>query len=210
MEMKYSLFIFDFDGTLSDTFPWFAGVINKVAEKYHFKKVAEEDRPQLRSWNIKEIMDFLGISIWKTPLISAEFRKLMNHEIHSIELFDGVKGLLKRLKEENMEIAVVSSNSKENIRHILKRYEIREIDHFKCGVSVKGKTSKIRGVIRRSRKQLSDVIYIGDEIRDIHAAREIGIDSGAVAWGYNDVEALIAEKPDQVYYKMNEIYDRNI
>jgi len=208
--MKYGLFIFDFDGTLADTFPWFSGVINQVAEKYHFKKVSEEDSLRLRSWNVKDIMTFLEIPMWKTPLISAEFRKLMNHDIHAIELFGGVKELITKLKEKNTETALVSSNSKENVRHILKRYRIREIDYFKCGVSVKGKSSKLRSVIRRSGRQLSDVIYIGDEIRDIHAARKVGIDSGVVSWGYNDVEALIAEKPDRIYYDMNEIYERNI
>ncbi len=208
--MKYRLFIFDFDGTLADTFPWFSSVINQVAGKYHFKKVSKEDIPRLRSWNVKDIMTFLDIPMWKIPLISAEFHKLMNHDIHSIELFGGVKELTIKLKEKNTEIAVVSSNSKENVRHILKRYQIREIDHFKCGVSVKGKSSKLRSVIRRSGRQLSDVIYIGDEIRDIHAAREVRIDSGVVSWGYNDIEALKAEKPDQIYYDMNEIYERNI
>ena len=164
--MKYSLFIFDFDGTLADTFPWFSGVINQVAEKYHFKKVSEEDSPRLRSWNVKDIMTFLDIPMWKTPLISAEFRKLMNHDIHSIELFNGAPELLAKLKKDSVQIALVSSNSKKNIRHILKRYQISEIDHFKCGVSVKGKTSKLTGIIRRSGRPLSDVIYIGDEIRD--------------------------------------------
>ena len=129
--MKYGLFIFDFDGTLADTFPWFSGVINQVAEKYHFRKVSDEDSHRLRGWNVKDIMTFLGIPMWKTPLISAEFRKLMNHDIDTIKLFDGVKGLLSRLKEEDIKIAVVSSNSKENVRHILKRHEIIEIDLFK-------------------------------------------------------------------------------
>ena len=37
--MKYKLIIFDFDGTLAHTLPWFVGVINQVAEKFKFNKV---------------------------------------------------------------------------------------------------------------------------------------------------------------------------
>ena len=38
--VRYKLVIFDFDGTLADSFPWFAGVLNGVADRYGFRRVA--------------------------------------------------------------------------------------------------------------------------------------------------------------------------
>jgi len=40
------------------------------------------------------------------------------------------------------------------------------------------------------------MLYVGDEIRDIRAARKVGIAVAAVTWGFNSQEALAAENPD--------------
>ena len=38
--MRYNLVIFDFDGTLANSLPWFSRVLNEVADRYRFKRVA--------------------------------------------------------------------------------------------------------------------------------------------------------------------------
>jgi hypothetical protein len=38
--MRYKLAIFDFDGTLADSFGWFAGAIDQAADRYRFKRLA--------------------------------------------------------------------------------------------------------------------------------------------------------------------------
>ncbi len=46
----YRLVVFDFDGTLADSFPWFARVINDVADRYRFARIAPDEvgQPPLR------------------------------------------------------------------------------------------------------------------------------------------------------------------
>ena len=46
--MKYRLVIFDFDGTLADSFPWFVGTLNAVADKFKFKRIEEGAIERLR------------------------------------------------------------------------------------------------------------------------------------------------------------------
>jgi len=46
--MPYSLAIFDLDGTLADSFPWFLSVLDRVADEFHLKRVRAEDIPALR------------------------------------------------------------------------------------------------------------------------------------------------------------------
>jgi phosphoglycolate phosphatase len=48
-------------------------------------------------------------------------------------------------------------------------------------------------------------MLIGDEIRDARAAADAGIDFGAVSWGFNHVNALIALEPRQVFRQVAEI-----
>src|SRR3954451_18745649 len=68
--MPYSLVIFDLDGTLVDSFPWFRSTVNAVAARYRFRQVKEEDVEMLRHASTREILDHLKISWWKIPLVA--------------------------------------------------------------------------------------------------------------------------------------------
>jgi phosphoglycolate phosphatase len=60
-------------------------------------------------------------------------------------------------------------------------------------------------VIRRAGVDPADVIAIGDETRDIEAARAVGVACGAVCWGYAAPMALRAQNPDFVFERMEDI-----
>jgi phosphoglycolate phosphatase len=62
--------------------------------------------------------------------------------------------------------------------------------------------------MRRARVTANQTIAIGDEVRDIEAARAAGIACGAAMWGYSAAEALLAMKPDLVFESMNDIATR--
>ena len=64
----YQLAIFDFDGTLADSFPWFIGVLNGVADRYGFNRVRPDDVEQLRGYDARQIMRHLRVPSWKLPL----------------------------------------------------------------------------------------------------------------------------------------------
>ena len=74
-----------------------------------------------------------------------------------------------------------------------------------CAASLFGKPAKFRRVIRRAGVEPSQVIAIGDEARDIEAARAVGVACGAVCWGYAAPAALRALGPDHVFERMDEI-----
>jgi phosphoglycolate phosphatase len=77
--------------------------------------------------------------------------------------------------------------------------------HFDCSASLFGKPAKFRRVIRRAGVEPAQVIAIGDEVRDIEAARAVGIACGAVCWGYAAPAALRALGPDFMFAQINEI-----
>ena len=54
--------------------------------------------------------------------------------------------------------------------------------------------------------KLSEMIYIGDETRDIQAAKKAGIRSAAVTWGYNSRKALEAQSPDYLIHSPQELF----
>lgn len=197
--MAYRLVIFDFDGTLADSAGWVCGVMNEVAHRYGFRTVTDQEFAMLRGQDNRAIVRYLGVPMWKMPLIAAHMRRLMRRDAHGIALFDGVDGLLRALAADGKTLAIVSSNAEDNIRRILGPENARLIEHYECGASIFGKRSRFRRVLKRTGIPRSQAICIGDETRDLEAAAQEGLASGAVSWGYATPDILRAHRPTLMF-----------
>lgn len=206
--MKYDLVIFDFDGTLADTFGWFLRAVNAVADEFRFKRIEPDEVEQLRGRGARHMVRHLGIAPWKLPLIARRMRALAARDIDRLRLFDGAGAMLRRLAEHGCVLAVVSTNAADNVRRALGAENAALIDHFECGGSLFGKAALFRCVLKRTRIAPERAICIGDEIRDFEAARRVGIAFGAVSWGYTTAEALAALPPAELFTGMDQIGER--
>ena len=200
----FSLAIFDYDGTLADSFPWFCSVLNQAARQFGFREVAEGEAEELRGLESREIMARLGVPLWKLPAIARHARRLKAEAAAEIALFPGVEAMLRTLAESSVQLALVTSDSEANAREKLGEAAAL-FSHFDCAASLFGKPSKFRRVMRRAGVAPGKVIAIGDEVRDIEAARAVGIACGAVGWGYAAPAALRALAPDHMFEQMDEI-----
>lgn len=203
--MAYRLVIFDFDGTLADSAGWLRGVFNDVATHYGFHTVNEVELEQLRGLSTRDILSRLKVPLWKMPFIARHMRKRMGRDVSQISLFPGVEELLARLGEGGVTLAVVSSNSEENVKRILGPANASKIRHFSCGAGLFGKRSKFRKVMKQSGASEAETLAIGDEVRDLDAARGAGIAAGAVTWGYATAELLKDQGPSWVFNSLQEI-----
>jgi phosphoglycolate phosphatase len=203
--MRYRLVIFDFDGTLADSFPWFLRSIDSVADRFRFRRLGEGDVELLRGRGAREIIRYLGIPAWKLPFIARHMRRLKARDRDEVSLFPGVDSLLERLSGAGVRLALVSSNASGNVRHILGPANAARIQHWECGTSIFGKKRRFRRVLRRAGVRPEEALCVGDEIRDAEAARAVGIPFGAVAWGYSTPEALRRAGPAALFASMEEI-----
>lgn len=203
--MKYKLVIFDFDGTLADSFPWFLEVMNKIADKFRFKRIEMEKLDQVRAMENRALIRHLGVPFWKLPMIAREMRALASVNSHRIPLFSGTEPLLKQLHENQFKIAIVSSNSAENILKILGDDCSKYVHFLECGASLFGKQVQLRRVLKKSKISPTEAIYIGDETRDVEAAHKENISSGVVAWGYAKLTTLEGMSPTMVFHRMEDI-----
>ncbi|HYG41479.1 MAG TPA: HAD-IA family hydrolase [Bordetella sp.] len=196
--MKYDLAAFDFDGTLADTLPWFESILDGVADKYGFRKAGPAERAQLRHRSAHEILRVLGIPMWKTPAIMAHVRTLMREGDPGVHLFEGMAEALAQVRATGLRLAVVSSNSAANVQRVLGPQATRWFDDFECGTDMFGKAAKLKRLLARHRVAPQRCILVGDEMRDIDAARKAGVQVAAVAWGYNHPDALATRAPDGI------------
>ncbi|MCS4259870.1 phosphoglycolate phosphatase [Pseudomonas protegens] len=208
--MSYRLVIFDFDGTLADSFPFFVSVFNQVADRHAFSRIHPQELDCLRKLGAREIMAHPGMPRWKLPMVARTFMGLMKKHQSAIPLFDNIAQTLSHLDEKGLILAVVSSNSRENITHILGA-SCRHIRALECGVSIFGKASRLRRVMRRFDVEREQVIYIGDQPMDGEAAATAGIAFGAVAWGYGAYDAFHRLQPQEWFADVSEFggYARN-
>ena len=178
---RYKLAIFDLDGTLSDSLPWFRRVVNSFADKHRFRRIEDGDVEMLRGKSSREIIAWLEVPFWRMPVIAADMRRLKSRNIDGIPLFAGVGSMLQALSEAGVTIAMVSSDFESNVRRALGDHAAL-ISQFACGASMFGKAAKFRAVLKRTGIAAGDAIAIGDEVRDGEAAAQAGIDFGAVSW----------------------------
>jgi phosphoglycolate phosphatase len=205
--MKYRLAIFDFDGTLADSFPWFMEIVNDVADRFGFRRIEEHEVDTLRGYDVRGMIRHLRTPAWKLPLIARHMRARMAADIDRITLFPGVDELLRALHGHGVTLAIVTSNSQANVRRVLGPRNAALVRHYGCGASLLGKRSKLRRVLRASGIPAADAVKIGDEIRDLHAARAAGMAFHAVGWGYTHAAALAAHGPDALCATMDELVE---
>lgn len=193
--MDYRLIIFDFDGTLADSFGWAAGLINQFADQYGFRRIDSHETESLRVLDAKTLIQQLGVPAWKIPIMAAHVRKLMGQQIDQIPLFAGIDEQLHCLARSGATLAVVSSNAEQNIRRVLGPKNAALFAYYECGAAIFGKASRLKTVLRKGNVAPAQAILVGDEIRDQHAAAQVQMAFGAVAWGYTSYTALLDLAP---------------
>jgi len=205
MRMKYRLAIFDFDGTLADSFPFFIRVFNQLAEQHGFKGIEPDLAPTYRSYDARQIMEQVGMPAWKLPLVAKSFISLMRRNAASISLFEHTDDMLLHLANNGVTLAIVSSNSYDNVSQILGPANTRLISQFECGVSIFGKSVRIRKVLKKTGVPCREAIYIGDQVTDLEAARKEKVAFGAVSWGYGTIESLREHFPEEEFDSVSDI-----
>lgn len=188
--------IFDFDGTLVDSMDTSISVINQLAAKYKVKPLTHEDITELRKLPIIDRCKKLNFPLYRIPFAIIEFYKYYRGAVSKLQLFDGIKELLGKLIDNGFELAIISSNSQENIMNFLRENNINSIHKVITSNNIFGKDKELQKYLDTYKLHQSDVIYVGDELRDIIACKQVGIKIIWVPWGFDAIEVTKKERPD--------------
>lgn len=203
--MQKPVVIFDFDGTIANTLDSIINIMNELSDEFGFRKIKDEDVQYLRGKRPRDILKYLGISLFKLPFVIRKVRREINSQIAHLSPSVDLLPVLKLLKENDCQIGVVTTNIEENVRTFLHANNLDQLDFFYTAKKIFGKDKTISKIIKEMRLDPSNVYFVGDEVRDIEAGKKARIKTIAVSWGYNTKEALVKETPDYLIDSPDEL-----
>ncbi len=185
--------IFDFDGTIADSFDF---VVDFLAEEAGIDKPTGVHRQELRGQPMVTIGRRFGLSWWRLLRSFFRGRRKMQATIKQVQPFVGVPEVIKKLHAEGHELFIVSSNTVQNLHAFLHDRQLHTYFlEIYGGVGLFGKAPALRRLLEEQNLEKKDAIYIGDEARDVQAAQSVGMRVVAVLWGFARPTKLKSLKP---------------
>lgn len=208
----YKYILFDLDGTLTDPG---IGITNSVM--YALKKFNIEvaDRASLYKFIGPPLLDsfenYYGMSKEESQQALQYYREYFKpHGLYENEVYDGIEQVLITLKEQGKTLIVATSKPEEFAIEILKHFHLDQYFDFIAGATMDEKRVRKADVIAYALEscgitELASAIMVGDREHDVLGAKEVGLDSIGVLYGYGDYKELknagatyIAKNPEDI------------
>jgi phosphoglycolate phosphatase len=196
--MTIQAVLFDFDGTIADTLEVIVKITNRFANEFGYPPTTSEQLVYLKNISSRQILQNSQISIFLLPLLLRRVRQEMKQEIPNIQPIPGMPSMLKQLQQHpNLQLGIVTSNQEDNVQLFLETHQLDRVFSFlKSGRTIFGKHKLLKKAIEQENLSPQQVLYVGDETRDIEASRKTSIASVAVTWGFNSQQILQEYHPD--------------
>ncbi|WP_456397583.1 HAD hydrolase-like protein [Desulfurobacterium sp.] len=189
--------VFDFDGTLADTFDIAIDAYNKIAPFFRIKTVSGSDRELIKGLSLEEFAEVYGVSEQKFLLLVLILRYLMNREKERkrIKIHNGLLTVIRKLSSSGFKCGILTTNSKKFVSSVLKENRISgDFLFIETNVFLRQKYK----TLFKLKENYGDIVYICDEGRDIIAAKKAGVTCVAVTWGFSSFSNLSRFSPDFV------------
>ena len=189
--------IYDFDGTLANTIDEMLRIYNEVASEKGYKQITQENMASLKKLGIKAASEVLEVPTALIPILLMQGKRRLSRSMGQIPFFEGMPQVLKAVQKMGCTQVIATSNSKKNVGVFLRNHQAESFfNYLECNIGLIGKARRLKRVMRREKLAPERVIYVGDELRDVEAARAAGITVVSVTWGINDEASLEAAQPD--------------
>lgn len=187
--------IFDFDGTIADSFAIAIGIFHDLTHRE--EPITPDEIERLRGMSALKVAEELHIQPWKMPFLLIRGRRRMTKQMNNVHTFPGLQKTIRELHSQGHNMYIMSSNSAQNIQLFLQCHAMsKEFIKVYGNVGLFNKASVLRRVVRRNNLKRNETFYVGDEARDVEAAKRAGVKVVAVSWGYNNVRILTQHEPD--------------
>ncbi|HNP19383.1 MAG TPA: HAD-IA family hydrolase [Fulvivirga sp.] len=191
--------IFDFDGTIADTLDLGHKIANSLSGKFKFKKInGKEELDYYRNMSTQEAIKAVGVSYLKLPFVAAAFKKRLAQNIDQLNPIDGIPEVIKELAK-HYDLGILTSNSKSNVKDFLSKHGLTDcFQYIATDIGVFRKKRSILSMIKTYTIDARKTVLIGDETRDIEAAKKCELPIISVSWGFHTRDNLKSHEPNYI------------
>lgn len=188
--------IFDFDGTIVNSRPLISKIYNRAAKKHGYRPIRDDDKGPFAGRSISQRRKALGIPLYRMPALGLNILWGYHRGLEELEVKPGIGDLIEQLHAQGYPLSIISSNLERNIRAFLQHQGIDQFEQIRSSRSLFGKHRAINAFLKRNDLKPEEVLYIGDELRDIKAGHRTGVNMVSAAWGYDSLESMRRMSPD--------------
>lgn len=201
--------LFDFDGTLGDTNELIISSFRHVLDEHFPGRFQREDILAFIGPSLRDT--FSSIEPEMTDQLIQEYRtwNIANHDDYVTE-FDGVSETLRKLHEQGLKMAVVSTKKRDMVERGLRLIGIES--YFETVIGLDDVTNEkpdpepLLLALERLDRSPEEALMIGDNFHDILGGQNAGVRTAAVAWALKGEEYLQTFKPDYMLHHMADLF----
>ena len=210
-DMKQSFILFDLDGTLTDSGE---GIMNSAAYALRQLDMTEENPARLRRFvgpPLKHsFMEFYGMEDAKAEQAIALYREYYTERgIRENRVYDGVEAMLARCVRSGKTLALATSKPTVFAQQILDDFGLSPYFSIVCGSNLDGtrviKAEIIAQVLCDAKVEAGGAVMVGDRKHDVIGAKECGVFSVGVTYGYGSREELLEYGADAIVDRPEEL-----
>ncbi|MCL2110203.1 HAD-IA family hydrolase [Microgenomates group bacterium] len=205
---KKPIIIFDFDGTLVDSFtPALEYLFTTLIPQFKITEISRAQIDQLRSQTLFQLIKKIRFGWLKVPLIIWKINRWSDQYAWSFALYDHVPELIRSLKKHGYSLHILTSNKTFVVETVLRHHQLlEEFTSIHASGGLFNKDKKLLQLLRQLNLQKSDIVYVGDEIRDIQACRRADVRIISVSYGLNSSAGLRQFKPDFLVEEPRDVF----
>ena len=198
--LMYDAVVFDLDGTLTDSQ---AGILS--CAEYALKKMGWPVPPEKTMRRFlgpplaESYMNYCGMTEQEAARATDLYREKYNPGgWKENRVYPRIRALLAELKKRGAYLAVATGKPVSAATEILRYFGLLSYFDAVSGPDLQDLHARKADLIRRVLPEGKKAVMVGDSAGDIEGARECGIASVAVMYGYGENEELLAQSPDHV------------
>ena len=163
-------------------------------------------------------MEFYGFDEEKAEAAVEKYReRFKDTGIFENRIYDGIPELIRKLKGNKKKLAVASSKPTVFVERILEHFDIRRYFDVVVGSELDGRRTDKAEVVAEALRRLygenaedlekkkQNTLMVGDRKFDVKGAKDEGVVSVAVTYGYGPMDELKIAKPDYIVRSVAEL-----
>lgn len=210
LRMPQKRFIFDLDGTLTDSGE---GILNSVEMTLRHFSLPVPDRKALRVFVGPPLRDmFIKYGVPESRVEEAiDVYRSRYNTIGKFENcpYPGIPEMLEKLQKLGYSLVVATSKPETTAVEIMDKFQLSQYFDEICGATADGsrdEKAKVIAYLLSKLDNIHDIWMVGDTAFDVIGAAANGIPTVGVSWGYGNVEDIINAGAIAIVHTAEELY----